>query len=278
MNHHQIVTNGTTIHVVEDGPSSGPPVLLLHGFPETWWSWRHQIPELVKAGFHVLAMDLRGYGDSAKNGPYDLDTASADVLGVLDHFGIEKTALVGHDWGGVLGWYLSSNHADRFSRFAVINAPHGAVFRKALKKFRQLKRSWYIFVFQVPWLGERMITRNNGALIPRAIRGSTADRNAISREDVEPFREALMKPGAATAMLGWYRAAAKFKGRAGDVNIPVKLIWGMNDTALGYEDCAVGTEKYVPQLEIKQLEGLGHFCHEESPSRVTPEILAFLTA
>lgn len=276
MKHHRVQANGTTLHVVEDGPADGKPVLLLHGFPESWWSWRHQIPQLVEAGFHVFAMDLRGYGESDRDGPYDLATATADVLGVLDHFGLAKVRLVGHDWGGVLGWYMTSNHGERFESFVVINAPHGAVFRKALKKLSQLKRSWYIFVFQVPWLGERMITRNNGAVVGRAIRGSTAQRDAITREDIEPFREAAMRPGAASAMLGWYRAARKFKGRTGNVDIPVKLIWGMNDSALGYQDCVPGTERYVRDLTVATLDGLGHFCHEESPARVTPEILQFL--
>ncbi|MBC7794413.1 MAG: alpha/beta hydrolase [Clostridia bacterium] len=275
MKHHRITTNGTTLHAVEDGPADGAPILLLHGFPETWWSWRHQIPELVKAGYRVIAMDLRGYGESDKNGPYDFDTATADVLGLLDHFGLSKVRLVGHDWGGVLGWYMTSHQSARFERFVAINAPHGRVFRKALKKFSQIKRSWYIFAFQIPWVGERMIIRNNGAVVPRAIRGSTADRNAISKKDVEPFREALLQPGAATAMLGWYRAAAKFKKSADAITIPVKLIWGMNDTALGYDDCVPGTEKYVSELTITKLEGLGHFCHEEAPARVTPEILSF---
>jgi pimeloyl-ACP methyl ester carboxylesterase len=290
--HQYVAANGLRMHYVEAG--RGPTVVLLHGFPEMWWSWRYQIPALVAAGFRVVAPDLRGYNETDARGPYDLDTLRDDVVALLDATGgegakgaeVAPVAIVGHDWGGVLAWHLAHTRQDRCSKLVVMNAPHPAVFRRVLfgGNVRQIRRSWYIFFFQLPLLPERVLTRRRGETVIRSLRGMAVDKTNFGREELEPFVQAVEKPGRASAMIGWYRAAfrAGFRGdrsgpRYGQITIPTLLLWGMADTALGHADVVPGTDRYVPGLEIQTLERCGHFIQQEAPHEVNPRLVEFLS-
>jgi pimeloyl-ACP methyl ester carboxylesterase len=286
--HEYAVANGLRMHYVEAG--RGPTVVLLHGFPEMWWSWRYQIPVLVEAGFRVVAPDLRGYSETEARGPYDLDTLRDDVVGLLDATEgaapAAPVAIVGHDWGGVLAWHLAHTRQERCSKLVVMNAPHPAVMRRAIfgGNFRQIRRSWYIFFFQLPVLPERMFTMRQGEAVIRSLRGMAVDKTNFGREELEPFVQAIVKPGRASAMIGWYRAAfrsglpgSRRVPRYGQITIPTLLFWGMEDTALGYDDVVPGTERYVPGLAIRKVERCGHFIQQEAPREVNPRLVEFLT-
>jgi epoxide hydrolase 4 len=278
--------NGLHMHYVEKG--EGPLVVLLHGFPEMWWSWRYQIPALVEAGYRVVAPDLRGYNDTEARGPYDIDTLRDDVVGLLDHLGADKAIIVAHDWGGGVAWHLASTRQHRCEKLVVMNCPHPVVFNKALfSKRSQLLKSWYMFFFQLPFLPERMLTRGNGAGAVRALRGMAVDKTHFGAQELEPFAAAVCKPGRASAMLGWYRAAIRAGLRAGrdghksfgkyeTIVVPTLLLWGMEDTALGYEDVVPGTERFVPGIEVQTIAGCGHFVQQEQPHEVNRRLIEFL--
>jgi pimeloyl-ACP methyl ester carboxylesterase len=274
--------NGIRMHYVERG--AGPLVLLLHGFPEMWWSWRYQIPALAEAGFRVVAPDLRGYGDTDATGPYGIDTLRDDVIALLDHLRTDKAIVVAHDWGGGVAWHLAGTRGPRCAKLVVLNCPHPAVFARALfRKWSQIKRSWYMFFFQLPILPERMLTHDHGGGVIRILRSMAVDKTHFGPEELSPFARAVCKPGRATGMVNWYRAAIRAGVRAGPrgpkyepIVIPTLLIWGMRDLALGYDDVVPGTEAYVPHIEIRKIERCGHFVQQEQPEEVNRLLLEFL--
>jgi pimeloyl-ACP methyl ester carboxylesterase len=276
--------NGLRMHYVEKG--SGPLVVLLHGFPEMWWSWRYQIPALVDAGFRVVAPDLRGYNDTDAKGPYDLDTLRDDVVALLDHLQASKAIVVAHDWGGGVAWHLASTRQERCSKLVVMNCPHPAVFMRALfGKWSQIRRSWYMFFFQLPVLPERMLTAGGGQGAIRALRGMAVDKTHFGGDELEPFAAAVCKPGRATGMINWYRTAIRAGLRAGrnggvasenKITVPTLLIWAMEDRALGYDDVVPGIERYVPGIEIQKIPGCGHFVQQEQPENVNRRLIEFL--
>lgn len=284
--HHFAQLGDLRMHYVEKG--AGPLVVLLHGFPECWWSWRRQIDPIAAAGFRVVVPDLRGYGDTDKHGPYDLDTVTDDVCKLIESLGVGGQAhVVGHDWGGALAWHLASKRPAFCRSLAVLNCPHPAAMAlpQTMTNLRQLKKSWYMFFFQLPGIPERLLTKNDAAEIVRALRGNAIDRTHFSVEELRPLRDAIQKPGAAKAMLGWYRAAfagvARRRFRA--VEYPVIrarsiLIWGMDDRALGFDDLVPLTKRYVEGLRVEPIPNCGHFVQAERPDRVNPLLVEFLRA
>jgi epoxide hydrolase 4 len=281
--HQYADVNGIRMHYVEKG--AGPLVVLLHGFPEMWWSWRYQIPALVDGGFRVVAPDLRGYNDTDAKGPYDIDTLCDDVVALFDHLGAAAAIIVAHDWGGGVAWHLASTRPARCSRLVVMNCPHPAVFLRALfGKWSQMRRSWYMFFFQLPVLPERMLTRDQGEGVIAILRGMAVDKTHFGYDELLPFAQAVRKPGRPTGMINWYRAAIRGGLRAAPrggpkydpIAIPTLLVWAMQDSALGYEDVVPGIEQYVPGIEIQKIEGCGHFVQQERPEDVNRRLLEFL--
>ncbi len=280
--------NGLRMHYVDKGV--GPLVVLLHGFPEMWWSWRYQIPALVDAGFRVVAPDLRGYNDTEAKGPYDVDTLRDDVIGLFDHLGADKAFLVAHDWGGAVAWHLASTSQSRVAKLVVMNCPHPAMLARALLgSRRQLGRSWYMFFFQLPFLPERLLAAQNGAAVIRIVRGLAIDKTHFGRRELAPYAVAVSKPGRAKAMIGWYRAAiraglragrsgAERPGTYGVITIPTLLLWAMGDRALGYEDLVPGTERFASRLDVQTIPKCGHCVQQEQPEEVNRRLLAFLRA
>jgi len=286
--HHYVEVNGLRMHYVEKG--EGPLVVLLHGFPEMWWSWRYQIPAIVEAGFRVVVPDQRGYNETDAKGPYDIDTLRDDIVALLDHLGAPKAIIVAHDWGGGVAWHLASTRQERCEKLVVMNCPHPVVFMRALRgtwdqlKWSQIKRSWYVFFFQLPFLPERMLTARGGQGVVRALRGMAVDKTNFGREDMKPFVDAVLKPGRPTGMVNWYRAMFRTSLRGGreamkqygTISVPTLLFWAMEDTALGYADVVPGTERFVPGIEIFQIPGCGHFVQQERPEGVNPKLVGFL--
>ncbi|HEV3025573.1 MAG TPA: alpha/beta fold hydrolase, partial [Pirellulales bacterium] len=207
--HLAISTNDLRLHVVAAGPEQGPLVILLHGFPEFWYGWRHQIGPLAAAGYRVWAPDQRGYNTSDKprgRAAYRLDALAEDVVGLIDAAGRPKAVVVGHDWGGAVAWHLGSRFADRIDRLVVLNVPHPQVFMALLRRSpRQLLRSSYMFAFQCPWLPEWAARRQHWRAMADGLRQSSR-RGTFSDAEIDKYREAWSQPGAFSAMVNWYRA------------------------------------------------------------------------
>ncbi len=276
--HHTKDIGGLTMHWVEAG--AGPTVVLLHGFPEMWWSWRHQIQPLAEAGFRVVAPDQRGYNETGKEGPYDLETLSGDVCKLIDALGEKKARIVGHDWGGAVAWYLGVRRPEHVERLAVLNCPHPLLMRSGLLKPRQALRSWYMFFFQIPALAEWLLTKDGAVNLLRMLKGNVVNREHYSDEELQPFADAIQKPGAAKAMVGWYRAmpGQLFKPPpVAPIDVETLLVWGMKDTALGYDALVPGTEKWVKNLTVKRVENAGHFVQSDAPAEVNRALIDFLS-
>jgi pimeloyl-ACP methyl ester carboxylesterase len=238
LEHSTINTNGIRLHVVQAGPKSGPPVLLLHGFPEFWYGWREQIPVLAGAGCRVIVPDQRGYNLSDKPKgikPYCTDTLVEDIVGLANALDYEKVNLVGHDWGALIAWMLAIKYPERLHRLGIINVPHPAVMKRFLQRdLEQMRRSLYALYFQLPWLPETVMSIGDYRVTALGMRRSGRS-NAFTDEDIKKYKQAWSQPGAITAMLNWYRAALHYPPEITDgmqVHVPTLILWGVKDFAL----------------------------------------------
>jgi epoxide hydrolase 4 len=271
------------LHYVEAG--EGPLVVLLHGFPEFWFGWRFQIPALAEAGFRVVAPDMRGYNVSSRPAgvaAYDIDRLAADVRDLIRERGSSRAFLVGHDWGGAVAWTTAINHPDVVERLAVLNVPHPRRMLHGLRRPRQLLRSWYVFFFQLPWLPERVL-RAGGWRALRTGLGEATRPDAFSPQDVERYVEAWSQPGAATAMLNYYRAVFRQTPKRAEARIrpleaPTLVIWGERDRHLGAE-LAEPDGADVPNLErVVRLPDASHWVQHDEPERVGQLLVEFFAA
>lgn len=278
--HENIVTNGVKLHYVTQG--SGPLMLFLHGFPEFWYSWRHQIPEFAR-DYRVVALDLRGYNDSDKPqgvNAYQMSELIKDIEGVVTELGEGRCILVGHDWGGAIAWCFAYEHPEMVERLIVMNIPHPAKFIQGLQTPEQLSRSWYTFLFQLPLLPEILLQANDYQAIASAFTEMAVDKTAFSPDDLEAYKDAAAKRGALTAMLNYYRSGWRGffdQQEWGTLSVPTLLIWGENDTALGKE-LTYGTEAYVRDFEIKYIPNCSHWVQQEQPESVNRYMREFLSA
>jgi pimeloyl-ACP methyl ester carboxylesterase len=277
----RVKANGLTFEVHTAGdPASDRLALLLHGFPEHAFSWRHQLPLFAKLGYRVWAPNQRGYGKSDKPrgvANYRIEALVSDVAGLIDASGARRVTLVGHDWGGLVAWELAARRTRPLERLVIMNVPHPARFREELASNpAQRRRSRYAVFFQLPWLPEWLMRRKGAALIDEAFRGMAIDKSRFPDEVLAVFRSNVLEPGAATAMLNWYRAAGRSFGALGGetavIETPTLLIWGEADTALGKET-TFGTERYVKDFTVRYLPGVSHWVQQEAPEAVN-EILA----
>ena len=276
--HREAVVNNVRLHWVEAG--SGPPVLLLHGFPEFWWEWRHQIPALAQGGFRAVAPDLRGYNLSEKPrgvGAYRIQNLVNDVAALIRTLGVERAHVVGHDWGGLVAWWLAMTQPERVHKLAIINAPHPRAFRREIRTPDQMMRSWYAAAFQVPVLPEAAFRANGFALLERIFRATSVRPGAFTDDDLRRYREAAARPGAITAMINYYRAAARYPNPPVSViPHPTLLIWGENDQALTLR-LTEGLEPWVPGIRVERIPGVSHWVPAEAPARVNELLAGFLS-
>jgi len=269
------------LEVAHLGPENGPPVILLHGFPEGSACWRHQVGPLAAAGFRVTVPDQRGYGLSAKPrgiDAYALDRLAADVLGLIEASESTRVSLVGHDWGGIVAWWVALTDPDRVERLAVLNAPHPVAFRRYLWSHpRQLLRSWYILAFQLPWLPEALLRRRDWRALARMLRVSSRP-GTFPAADLDAYRRAWSAPGAITGMIHWYRAALRRPpAPPADprVNVPTLLIWGTQDRFLG-RDLAEASLALCAAGRLERIEEATHWVQHEEPDRVNRLLIDFL--
>jgi epoxide hydrolase 4 len=276
--HGYINTNGIKLHYVTQG--EGELMLMLHGFPEFWYSWRYQITEFAKY-YKVVALDLRGYNDSDKpsqKSAYTMDEFVKDIQGVITGLGYEKCILVAHDWGGAIAWSFANAFPEILSKLIILNLPHPAKFAEGLRTLQQLQRSWYIFLFQLPFLPEFLIQRSDYKLIKSMFNKTVVAQTAFSTDDINAYKNAATKPGALTAMLNYYRNIFKqglFQQNWEPIEVSTLMIWGENDTFLGKE-LTYGTENYVQDFQIKYIPNCSHWVQQEQPELVNQYMREFL--
>lgn len=270
----EVAANGLTFEVAEAGEGDHL-ALCLHGFPELNYSWRYQMPLLAAKGYRVWAPNQRGYGASSRPGDvavYRADRIVEDAAALFDASGAKKLTLVAHDWGGAIAWLFAINRARPIERLVVMNLPHPRCFAEALKHKAQRKRSWYMAFFQLPWLPERLMLARDARGIRRAFHGMAIDKSRFPPEVLDVYAKAAQRPGAMTAMINWYRAAARHRDslalkNGGRVDVPTLIVWGEQDTALGLETLD-GTERFVPDLTIRRLPNVSHWVQQEAPEKV----------
>jgi pimeloyl-ACP methyl ester carboxylesterase len=273
-----IHTNGIRLHYVTQG--EGPLMVMLHGFPEFWYSWRHQIPEFAK-DFKVVALDLRGYNDSDKpkdQSAYVMKEFVRDVEGVIKGLGYDQCILVGHDWGGAIAWNFAYTHPEMVEKLIILNLPHPAKFTQALRTPQQLLRSWYMFFFQLPWLPEFILQSSDYQLIETSLKSIAVNKSTITSEDIEAYKNAAAKRGALTAMLNYYRNLFQqnlLKESWPVLEVPTLMIWGEEDIALGKE-LTYGTELYVRDFQIKYIPNCSHWVQQEQPELVNQYMREFV--
>lgn len=265
---------GLRLHVVEAGPADAPLCVLLHGWPESSYAWRHQIAPLAAAGLRVVAPDQRGYGRSDKPrgiGAYRLDRLAADVVDVIQALGRERAHVVGHDWGGNVAWYLAAAWPERVERLAILNVPHPAVMLRHLRTNpAQMRRSWYMFYFQLPGLPEWSLRRRDWRNLKRILRGGSR-RGTFSDAELDRYAADWARPGAMRSSLHWYRAA--FRRRpprpaSWRVRAPTRIVWGPEDLALGRE-MVEPSAALCERADVVWIDGAGHWVQHEEPERVS---------
>lgn len=268
------------LHLVQAGPVDGPLVILLHGFPEFWYGWRHQIEPLAEAGYRVIAPDQRGYNLSDKPkslSAYRMDVLAGDVIGLMDALGREKAILTGHDWGGLVAWIAAVLYPDRVRKLAVLNAPYPpAVLRTALAHPKQIVRSSYMYFFQINGLAEAVLRNNNWELLVESMRRSSQP-GAFSQEDFERYREAWWRKGAMTSMLNWYRALFRRPFRLSRelrLSTPTLLLWGARDAALGREMAEASIE-FCENGRLVYFEDASHWVQHEKVGQVNQYLFDF---
>ncbi len=278
--HLTVAGDGVALHVARAG--EGPPVILLHGFPENWRSWRPQIAPLLAAGFSVWIPDLRGYGLSGKpaaRSAYAMAHLVRDVAALVRATGEPKAHVIGHDWGGVIAWSFAREYPELLDRLVILNAPHPSLYLRKVLRTRQIFRSWYVLFFQAPLLPEWLISAFDYWIVRRLFRRNPAQPGTFSPEEIEAKIEALAARGSLTAALNYYRANFLTLGQSAAspaVAAPTLVIWGERDTFLGPE-LLDGLEEYVPRLEIQRLKDAGHWVQNEKPPEVNQALVRFLT-
>ncbi len=266
--------NGLSFHVVDTG--TGPPVLLLHGFPDSSHLWRHQVPALVGAGFRAIAPDLRGFGQSDKPQAvegYALPTLLSDVTGMLDALGVERVHVVGHDWGAVMAWMMAIFVPQRVDRLVVLSVGHPAVFGQL--PVEQREKSWYMLLFQFQGIAEELLQADHWRLLCDLLRG---------QGDFERYVEDLARPGALTAALNWYRAnvapGSQLAPPAGfpPVQAPTLGLWSSGDNHLIEEGMTRSGAHVAGLWRYARIDGAGHWIPVDAPDRLNNLLLGFLTA
>ena len=279
--HREAVVNRVRLHYVEAG--GGPLIVLLHGFPEFWYSWRHQIPALAEAGFRVMAPDLRGYNLSDKPAGvrhYRLGALVEDVAGLIRRAGAGKAVVAGHDWGGGVAWALAMRWPQLLSRLVILNAPHPGAFFRELRTWSQLRRSWYMFFFQLPVLPELFMRAGNFRGLERTLRHDPVRPGAFTDEDIQRYKEAIARPGALTAGINYYRAAFRYSRLSPaqsfpKIEVPTLLIWGEKDRYLGIR-LTEGLDRWVADLRIERIPEASHWVQNDAPERVNRLMIDFL--
>jgi len=264
-----IEANGVSLHVEDYG--NGPPVLLLHGWPDSAYVWRHQIPFLTAHGFRAIAPDMRGFGRSSRPPgitDYALSKSVGDVTALLDGLGVESANLVGHDWGAAVAWSMAMSHPDRVQKLVVVSVGHPSV----PWSLRQREMAWYELFFQFEGIAEATISYDDWAWLWRFLRGAG---------DQERYARDLSRPGALTASLNWYRAnlAPRMPGPPPElplVRVPTLGIWSTDDHYLDGERMERSGAYVKAPWRYEVIKGASHWIPLDTPDRLNELLLDWL--
>jgi pimeloyl-ACP methyl ester carboxylesterase len=271
---------GVRLHYATAGDAE-KLVVLLHGFPESWYSWRHQI-EALSEEYTIVAPDMRGYNLSDKPESvtdYQMEKLVDDVIGLIDHFKREKAAVVGHDWGAAIAWAIAQKHPEYLWKLGALQVPPVPVWRKN-QTLRQLLASWYMFFFQIPFLPEYLLKANDFALLENALRNSTLEKNVFSDADIAAYKKGWSEPSALTSMINYYRAniLGRFFGKTGNVKIkvPTVFIYAEHDQAI-LPETVKGVGDYVDaEYQEFHIPTSSHWVQQEASGAVTEILREFL--
>jgi epoxide hydrolase 4 len=281
----RVAVNGFDFAVDEAGEGDRL-ALCLHGFPESRFSWRYQLPLLAEMGYRAWAPDLRGYGETEPKpreiSAYLIDRLMEDVAALIDASGAKTVTLIGHDWGAGLAWTFAANRVRPLERLVIMNVPHPAVMAGQMgRNWAQLKKSWYMFFFQLPGLPEWGATRNDGQAIRDTFRGMAIDKSNFTKDVLDRYAKDAQRPGAIRGMINWYRAALRIGGKLRGpwpmIETPTLIVWGEEDAALGIE-LLDGTDAYVRDLTIRRLPKVSHWVQQEAPAKVNTILREWLAA
>lgn len=280
--HEFIEVNGIHLHIARKGHGE-KLVVLLHGWPEFWYTWRYQI-EILSDDYTVVAPDLRGFNDSDKPrgiANYKTDIVASDIAELIQKLGFDKACIVGHDWGGAVAWTFAAMYPELTEKLAVLNCPHPKIMLKAFKENpKQLLRSWYMFTHQIPFLPELIMGRMLPYFFKTFFRGWMYNPEHFTDEDLQAFIEAYKKEGALTGGINYYRAMVQTKPNVAvfknQIECPVLLIWGEGDKALGKE-LTFDTQKYVKgHVHIEYIPKCSHWTQNDCPHEVNALLQKFL--
>jgi pimeloyl-ACP methyl ester carboxylesterase len=275
---------GLRFHVAECGEGDRL-ALCLHGFPECWYSWRHQMPLLSELGYRVWAPDLRGYGETEKPAAladYAIETLMDDVAALIDASGARSTTLIAHDWGAIIAWYFAMREVRPLDRLVILNVPHPFAALPAVRSWDQLRRSWYVLFFQLPWVPELLLASRGHRAIGEALRRTAVHPERFPDTVLEVFRRSAAQPGALTAMLNYYRAFIRGRGAARQralgprtIETPTLMIWGEQDIALS-RATTLGTDEFVSDLTLRYLPQASHWVQQDDPETVNRMLRTWL--
>lgn len=280
--HGYVKLKEVKLHYVEAGDSSKPLVLLLHGFPEFWYSWRHQLKHL-KDDFRTVAVDMRGYGDSDKPAgvrAYTIEKLVDDIEELIQALGHSKCYLVAHDWGGIIAWNLALKSPSLIEKLIIINASHPVAFFELIQTtWRQFMKSWYMYFFQMPWLPEFLLSLNDLQFFEKMFYSHPKGKEVFCHHDIEAYKYTFSKRSDFTAPMNYYRnlrpsfyAEIKVPPK---IDLPVLIIWGMDDIALQSE-LATMSSQLCENCNVKFVKGASHWIPQDSPTVVNTYISEFL--
>ena len=280
--HRRLNVGEVSLHVAEARPeeltADVPLVVFLHGFPEHWWSWRHQLRAFADAGLWAVAPDMRGFNESDKPAgvaSYGIELLADDVAGLIRALGRDTAIVVGHDWGGLVAWMFAQRHPKMLSRLAILNIPHPSRMLRGLLRPKQLRKSWYVLFFQLPGgIPERAIAKNDWAELRK-----TFAEDGLAADEIDAHVRAISVPGAVTAGMSYYRSALRrlLTGRTPKperIDCPVLVIWGDADRHLGKE-MAEPPARFVPNVRVEHIPSASHWVQNAAPERVSALLLAF---
>ena len=278
-----VEANGLSFTIDEMGDGDDV-ALLLHGFPEGRQAWRAQMPGLAQMGWRAVAPDLRGYADSSRpkgRSAYHIDPLMADVAALFDVLGARRRLLIAHDWGGLIAWSAAAMRVTPLDGLIVMNAPHPTIYgRLAARSLKQLMASWYVLFFQLPWLPEAVLKAGGAHAIRQSFVRNASNPSAFPPDVLETYCANFLKPGAATAMINYYRAntgIARGTRQERKIDAPTLLIWGEKDFALDIR-LTEGNEEFVSDFSLARVPGASHWVQYDAVERVNTVMAEWLAA
>ena len=276
--HKTARVNDLNFHYVEAG--KGPLVILLHGFPEFWYSWRQQIPALVEAGYRVMAPDMRGYNLTDRpsiTSKYTIHVLATDVVGLIQHAGEQNAHVVGHDWGAAIAWHVAMRYPKVVNQLAILNGPHPKVFERGIWRPSQLLRSWYMFFFQIPFLPELYMSKRYPKVMRKISTKHYVNQGKLSLNDIDVYSKVFKDRKSVRGPINYYRAVFRhpFASRNSNsvINAKTLVIWGRKDRHLGIRLSKPKSE-HVPHCHVEYLDA-SHWVQQDASAEVNSLLIDF---